>query len=150
MLSSIKRSIINRLGVSSDIELHLYKLLLYEPGGFFKPHRDTEKEENMFATMIIQFPAEHRGGELVVKHKTQKKIFDFDRESNFKFYCAAFYADCEHEVLPVISGYRFNLVYNVIYNGPGKVPSISTDITTPLCKYINNWTIDPSSTMNLT
>ena len=57
------------LGVSSEIDLHLYKLLLYETGGFFKPHRDTEKEDKMFATLIIQLPTEHEGGQLLVKHK---------------------------------------------------------------------------------
>jgi hypothetical protein len=31
---------------------NLYKLLLYEPGGFFKPHRDTEKEQGMFGTLV--------------------------------------------------------------------------------------------------
>ncbi|KAK9808681.1 hypothetical protein WJX72_001844 [[Myrmecia] bisecta] len=34
------------LGVSkpSAVQPQLYKLLLYEAGGFFAPHRDTEKE----------------------------------------------------------------------------------------------------------
>lgn len=30
----------------------LHKLLLYDAGGFFKVHRDTEKEPGMFATMV--------------------------------------------------------------------------------------------------
>jgi hypothetical protein len=40
-------------GASLQLEPHLYKLLLYEPGGHFKVHRDTEKEPGMFATMIL-------------------------------------------------------------------------------------------------
>ncbi|CAB9518765.1 expressed unknown protein [Seminavis robusta] len=46
------------LGVApSLVQPHLYKLLLYETGGFFKKHRDTEKEDGMFATLVIQLPS---------------------------------------------------------------------------------------------
>jgi hypothetical protein len=31
------------LGVPGDVEAQLYKMLLYEKGSFFVPHRDTEK-----------------------------------------------------------------------------------------------------------
>ena len=41
-----------KCGGHSAVEAHLYKLLLYEPGGFFKSHRDTEKEPGMFGTMV--------------------------------------------------------------------------------------------------
>ena len=57
------------LGVNKSIELNLYKLLIYEKGGFFKNHRDSEKENNMFATLIIQLPTFHEGGQLIVKQK---------------------------------------------------------------------------------
>ena len=32
---------------------HLYKLLVYEKGGFFLPHRDGEKLDRMVATLVI-------------------------------------------------------------------------------------------------
>lgn len=35
----------------------LYKLLLYEPGSFFLPHRNTGKEDRMFATLVIVLPS---------------------------------------------------------------------------------------------
>lgn len=41
----------------------LYKLLLYEPGCFFTPHRDTEKNDGMFATLVLVLPSAHSGGE---------------------------------------------------------------------------------------
>jgi predicted 2-oxoglutarate/Fe(II)-dependent dioxygenase YbiX len=46
---------------------------LYEKGGFFKPHRDTEKEDKMFATLIIQLPTEYEGGQLIVNHNGLNK-----------------------------------------------------------------------------
>jgi hypothetical protein len=35
---------------------------------------------------------------------------------------AAFYADCVHEVLPITSGYRLTLVYNLRRQGRGRLP----------------------------
>ena len=46
------------LGVSPNlVNAELYKLLLYEEGGFYKKHRDTEKAKGMFATLVIQLPS---------------------------------------------------------------------------------------------
>ena len=44
----------------------LYKLLVYEPGGFFAPHRDTEKVDGMVATLVVSLPVVGAGGELVI------------------------------------------------------------------------------------
>ncbi len=46
-----------------------YKLLLYEEGDFFLPHRDTEKEQGMFGTLVLQLPSSYTGGALVVRHE---------------------------------------------------------------------------------
>jgi hypothetical protein len=46
----------------------LYKLLVYDPGGFFLAHRDTEKTAGMFGTLVVGLPSAHRGGELVIRH----------------------------------------------------------------------------------
>ena len=35
------------------LDARLYKLLVYEPGGFFAAHRDTEKADGMIATLAI-------------------------------------------------------------------------------------------------
>jgi hypothetical protein len=41
------------LGVEvCSVKSQLYKLLVYGPGGHFKPHRDTEKEAGMFGTLV--------------------------------------------------------------------------------------------------
>jgi predicted 2-oxoglutarate/Fe(II)-dependent dioxygenase YbiX len=101
------------LGMNKKIKAHLYKLLLYETGSLFKPHVDTEKEENMFATLVIQLPSQYTGGELIVKHKGQTHTFDHSNDHLGMFY-SAFYADCEHELKPVQSGYRLCLIYNLI------------------------------------
>ena len=78
----------------------------------------------------------------------RKQEFDFGGiDSAFNFYFAAFYCDCEHEVLPVTDGYRVNLVYNVVYTGKGIPPSISglnTNIQ-DLSFLVKQWEKDESS-----
>lgn len=96
-----------------QLDAHLYKLLLYEPGGFFLPHRDGERLDRMVATLVITLPSAHRGGELVVRHEGREEVIDFAPASAFETQFAAFYADCEHEVRPVKSGHRLALVYNL-------------------------------------
>ena len=39
--------------VLSRVRADLYKLLLYEPGSFFKPHKDSEKAPGMVATLVV-------------------------------------------------------------------------------------------------
>ena len=59
------------------VEARLYKMVLYEEGGFFKAHKDTEKEPGMFATLVVQLPAKHDEGKLVVRHRGKVQCNDF-------------------------------------------------------------------------
>jgi hypothetical protein len=38
---------------NSQITAELYKMVIYPPGGFFRPHRDTQRVENMFGTLVV-------------------------------------------------------------------------------------------------
>lgn len=99
-----------------DVTASLYKVLLYEPGGFFLPHRDTEKAEGMFATLVIQPPSTYTGGECVVRHGSGERVFRFGTDTGdaaFGWHYMCHYADCEHEVKPITSGYRVVLVYSL-------------------------------------
>lgn len=40
----------------SNVEARLYKLLLYQQGGHFSAHQDTEKERGMIGTLVVQLP----------------------------------------------------------------------------------------------
>jgi len=102
------------------IEANLYKLLLYENGDFFLPHKDSEKEKGMFGTLIIGLPSKYSGGELVVRFDGEEVVADFTGDTNaFNIHCAAFYADCDHEVKPLTSGYRICLAYNLVQQKAG-------------------------------
>lgn len=65
------------LGCDPDrLDARLHKLLIYEPGGFFAAHRDTEKADGMVATLSISLPAAGAGGELVVRHRDHESIIE--------------------------------------------------------------------------
>ena len=96
------------------VSAELYKLLVYEPGGFFVPHRDTEKVDNMVATLVVSLPVSGAGGDLVVRHKSRKTVIDMRVEEPSDLAFAAFFADCEHEVRLVEAGHRICLVFNLV------------------------------------
>lgn len=103
----------------STVTASLYKLLLYETGDFFLPHKDSEKEPGMFGTLVIGLPCNHTGGALHIQFDGREKIVDFSQATgNYKMPFVAFFADCDHEIKPITSGYRICLVYNLLY-GPG-------------------------------
>ena len=102
------------LGCSSErLDARLYKLLVYEPGGFFLPHRDTEKADGMIATLSVSLPVAGAGGELVVRHHDREVAVDMHAEEPSELAFAAFYADCTHEIRPVLEGHRLSLVFNL-------------------------------------
>jgi hypothetical protein len=97
-----------------SVRAELYKMLVYTKGGFFLSHRDTEKEEGMFGTLVIVLPSIHSGGELIIRHAGKEVSIDFSQLEVSEIGFAAFYADCEHEVQPIIEGNRVCLIYNLI------------------------------------
>jgi len=121
------------LGIeNSDVSAHIYKMLIYETGDFFLSHRDSEKEKGMFGTMVITLPSKYTGGDLIVKFEGDTEAINFSEASADNKLCVtAFYADCEHEIKPLTSGYRVCLVYNLVQEHSAKEiqpPSIKTQI----------------------
>ena len=98
----------------SPVTAELYKLLLYDTGGLFVSHRDTEKTEGMFGTLVVVLPSLHDGGALVVRHAGREVSLDLETKDVSQLTYAAFYADCEHEVRPVNHGNRLSLIYNLV------------------------------------
>ena len=96
------------------VSAELYKLLVYDRGGFFLSHRDTEKTDGMFGTLVVTLPATYRGGALRIRHAGREVTVDTKASDPSELSYIAFYADCEHEALPVQEGNRVCLVYNLI------------------------------------
>lgn len=134
-VESALRVVARDLGTEVDYEVkaNLYKLLLYEPGCFFARHRDSERVDGMFATLVLELPSIYQGAELSVYSPLtpgEKETYTFNgggnaksntkRRSNRlcspKLHFAAFYADCYHEVSKLTSGHRVALVYHLTAN----------------------------------
>lgn len=72
----------------------------------------------MFATLVIQLPSYFQGGKLVVKHAGRTHTHSqCGVQGEAKLYWTAFYADCDHELLPITSGHRAVLIYNLVQTG---------------------------------
>jgi len=140
------RDVAEQLGLPADqVAVRLYKLLVYEKGGFFRPHRDSEKQDGMVASLIVVLANPFEGGALVVRHGAIEQTLRFEQSVQGKSPCyAAFYADCEHEVQRVTHGIRLCLAYNLVLK-----PKRGTraDADTPatkanaLTEAIRSWTV---------
>ncbi|KAK4187865.1 hypothetical protein QBC35DRAFT_463480 [Podospora australis] len=109
-LNSVLEDVASELGIESPIRAEIYKMLIYEKGAMFKAHQDTEKIPGMFGTLVISLPSAHEGGDVIVQHGGKTKTFKI---SGTSLSSICWYSDVSHEVLPVTSGYRWVLTYNL-------------------------------------
>lgn len=89
-----------------------YRLNVYGPGGFFKPHVDTPKNADMIGTLVLILPSEYTGGELIVSHNGDSTTYDFSDKNSIHW--VTFFSDCVHEVKPITSGYRASITFNIV------------------------------------
>lgn len=109
------------LGLPSESSLvaELHSTLLYERGQFFAAHQDSEKDDQMVATLVVLLPSRSSGGDLVVSHRGESVRY---RGSASSLTFVAFYADTRHEVLPIETGNRVVLTYNLLLKGAATAP----------------------------
>ncbi|KAE8979523.1 hypothetical protein PF011_g22817, partial [Phytophthora fragariae] len=110
-IDKLRKVIADRLGYADvPLECVLYKLLVYGEGGHFVKHQDTEKEDGMITTLVVQPPSVHEGGDLVV-YRDGKPAYrhDFGKADGSAAYAphyAVHYADAEHALEKVTKGFR--------------------------------------------
>jgi predicted 2-oxoglutarate/Fe(II)-dependent dioxygenase YbiX len=110
------------LGVEGEISAEFYKLLVYDTGGFFVGHRDTEKTPGMFATLVVVLPSAFEGGALLLRHGAREARLDLRTADPAEAVFAAFYADCVHEVQKVTAGCRLALSFNLVRRDARRPP----------------------------
>ncbi|EXJ91766.1 hypothetical protein A1O3_00316 [Capronia epimyces CBS 606.96] len=132
---------------AESVSAELYKLLLYEEGAFFKPHKDSEKSPGMFGTLVVCLPSSHQGGELVLSHNHEKVELKTAPTSDFDMSYAAWYSDVLHEVKPVTQGYRLVLVYNLVKRNPTTMlmPLSLTSHQDRLVAVLRQWFVEPNA-----
>ncbi|GBP66723.1 hypothetical protein EVAR_50102_1 [Eumeta japonica] len=102
------------LNENSNLEVHLHNMLIYKQDQHFDYHQDTEKMNNMVATLVVALPSAHIGGDLIIKHMKKSHVFSTEMiYGNYVKYIA-FYSDCHHKVEKVKEGFRIVLTYNLI------------------------------------
>lgn len=142
-MASILNKIAAGLGCPRKrLRARLHKLLVYEKGGFFAEHRDTEKEWGMVATLVISLPATGVGAELVVRHNGRESVIDMCTSDPSVLVYAAFYADCSHETLPLREGHRVALVYNLILTGYPSAAMARAPVYSEQINAIGAWLAD--------
>jgi hypothetical protein len=82
-LNLLVKRVVKEIGYPNpNVTAKLYKILLYKTGSHFVRHRDSEKEKNMFGTLIIQLPSEYTGGWFIAySHDNKQKTFDFGQST---------------------------------------------------------------------
>jgi 2OG-Fe(II) oxygenase superfamily len=133
------RPILERLGADlglvdgARLEAELHSMLVYAPGQFFVPHQDSEKADDMVATLVVTLPGTFTGGSLLVHHHDKTATY---RSTKRALAFVAFYADCRHEIRPVRSGHRIVLTYNLLLRGEpdGAASPESVDALTGLLR----------------
>ncbi|KAG2499312.1 hypothetical protein HYH03_002890 [Edaphochlamys debaryana] len=132
-----------------QIFAQLHKINIYGPGGMFKAHADTPSGNTQFGSLVVTLPSAFEGGELLVQHAGQTAALPLggggaategaapagpeQAPAGPVVHFAAFFSDCIHEVLPVTSGHRVTLTYNLLAVGAaqqggdeGSAPLLST------------------------
>ncbi|MCB9678192.1 MAG: 2OG-Fe(II) oxygenase [Alphaproteobacteria bacterium] len=134
----IARAAAEGLGLEGPVDANLYKLLLYGAGDFFVPHRDTEKEPGMFATLIVALPGDFTGGELRIEHEGVEREVQLHAPPH-ELAWVAFYADCRHEVRPLTSGARAVLVFNLVRQHAPTAPLSLQPVVQALREPLARW-----------
>ncbi|OBZ76950.1 hypothetical protein A0H81_03403 [Grifola frondosa] len=117
LINTIREHLLEGTPATRPIRAELYKLNVYGKDSFFRSHKDTPRGSTMFGTLVIVFPTRHEGGALVLRHDEKEWTFDsaevVSDEPKPSIAYITFYSDVEHEVLPVESGYRVTITYNL-------------------------------------
>jgi hypothetical protein len=75
----------------------------------------------MFGTLVLALPSAHTGGSVVAKHRGETKVFSTSTSEETECFFWWF-SDVHHKVLPVVSGYRWVLTFNLAIDSASVVP----------------------------
>ncbi|KAL3661123.1 hypothetical protein V7S43_013732 [Phytophthora oleae] len=134
-IEELTKTISQRLGYEKiPMQCSLYKVLVCGEGGCTK-HQDTEKEDGMIATLAVQPPSAHEGGDLVVfrdgKERYRHNFGKTDGMAAFLTHFAVHYADAKYALEKVTKGYRLSLVYSLCL--PPTMRYLERDSSLPTC-----------------
>ena len=123
---------------TSPVPPYLTSPIHLDKDSFFKPHKDTPRGTDMLGSLVVIYPTDHEGGELVLRHKDLEWKFHASSltvsQSSPSLAYVTFYSDIEHEVLKVTSGRR--VTYNLYLVNQSSRPGALA--VTPNLKTVSN------------
>jgi predicted 2-oxoglutarate/Fe(II)-dependent dioxygenase YbiX len=138
-----------QLGQPTEVEPHLYKLVIYKEGDHFDDHIDNEHGENMVMTLSVEFPfsdntAEERylagivNFQRLIGVSTSSTAVDFTNKGGDliinnenvphptinQLGLTLFYHDTHHHITQVKRGYRMSLIFDVMQKPNKLIPQV--------------------------
>lgn len=114
-LESINQDMAHGLGLAlSDVDVELDKLVLYEKGSFVRSHRMSQLSPEVTGRLVLCLPSGHNGGEIRLEHAERRRVFATAPASTFDLSALAWHSDVMSEVMETSSGYRLELIYNIL------------------------------------
>ncbi|KIY62600.1 hypothetical protein CYLTODRAFT_404326 [Cylindrobasidium torrendii FP15055 ss-10] len=120
ILNKIQHDLVDtRDTLRSSIRTELCKLEIYDKGSLSKAQEVTPTDTTMFGSLVIILPIMHEGGNLLLFEGVEQ--WDFDAPSILQkstpdapsIAWVAFHSNVSHEVLPITSGVRVTLTFNL-------------------------------------
>lgn len=144
----------------SDITLQPHKLLLYEKGASFRPHKDPENAAGVMGSLSICLPSKHTGGEVHVWQDPGQvegnyyvgphRQFSTSPTSPFDLIAWSCYWDVQHEIRPLDFGHLLCLTYYTVSkaHSPRSVGLLSRQQLT-IGKWTEQWRLRFPTTTKL-
>jgi hypothetical protein len=127
-IRDLERAVSASMFIGRRVEMKLYKLAIYEPGGHFDWHMDSTHSDEHHATVLVALNAVWKGGDFIFRRndvETRTSMKPKVRKDPYHgksrvLPVVGFYTDTEHEVEPVTEGVRIVLQYDVEVAGYAK------------------------------
>ncbi|KZS88267.1 hypothetical protein SISNIDRAFT_552709 [Sistotremastrum niveocremeum HHB9708] len=130
----------NLLGMEREdrkIRAELFEVNFLGPNASFKAPESIPAVDDRFGTLILVLPTEHQGGTLIVRdtkgeYKFESSHMPQSASSKGEPYevttvaWVAFHNHLEHEVMPVVSGVRVTLTFNLHFSDSPVLPNNTT------------------------
>jgi hypothetical protein len=142
--------IASQLHLTVPLTAHVGKLLLYETGGFFRRHRDSEHRPGHFLSVVVDLGSDCSGGRVVfdlpdrpanyggwvdgVRPETERDLVWPEWQSQTRAW-ACWFASSYHRVEPLTAGHRVVLTFDVTVELPASSGSASSSSLYPASRF---------------
>ena len=109
------------LCANAKICVRLKSLQISVIGTSIARHCPKCKAVNVFGTFIVSLPSVHRGGAFVADQGNDQYRFCTSTQQPTYFQWCGFFSGLNQQQLPVTEGHRAVLIYDLVYEGNGRI-----------------------------